>query len=170
MFNSSRELEPVRPSPVTKSWSLLIFLPACALLLAIVGIASPTFARSIFDGEWSVIIETRDGLCPPTVRYPVIISNGIVSNAGNALVTVTGQVTPTGIVRVTVQSGGAWASGAGRLSATNGAGVWQGQSSSGACGGIWQAERRIIERSAPTYGYPPPGSRPYYPGYRYPDR
>ena len=167
---------PSRPElnrPAQRSFNCRLFrvrLAAFALAFTVNGIASPTFARSNFDGQWSVVIETRGRACPPTVRYPVAIGNGIVSNAGDAPVAVTGQVTPTGIVRVTVQSGGSWASGSGRLTATNGTGVWRGQGPNGSCAGIWQAERRsagaqVIQRGAPVYGYPPQGSRPYYPGY-----
>ena len=146
---------PSRPElnrPAQRSFNCRLFrvrLAAFALAFTVNGIASPTFARSNFDGQWSVVIETRGRACPPTVRYPVAIGNGVVSNAGDVPVAVTGQVTPTGIVRVTVQSGGSWASGSGRLTATNGSGVWRGQGPNGSCAGTWQAERR---RASDTEG------------------
>ena len=85
-------------------------LPACALVFTAIGIASPTFARGSFsfDGDWSVVIETRGGACAPTLRYPIAISNGIVTNAGDTPAAVSGRVPPAGTVRVTVQSGGSW--------------------------------------------------------------
>jgi hypothetical protein len=148
----------------------LLCLPACALVFTIVSAASPTFARSSFDGEWSVVIETRGGACPPTLRYPVAITNGIVSNAGDAPAAVSGRVTPAGVVRVTVQSGGSWASGSGHLSTTNGTGVWRGQGTTGSCAGTWQAQRQssgaqVMNRGAPIYNYVPQ-ARGRYPGYR----
>lgn len=76
---------------------------------------SPSLARSSFDGAWSVVVVTRAGACTPTLRYPVAITNGIVTNSGDSPASVSGRVAPTGAVRVTVQSGGSWATGSGRL-------------------------------------------------------
>jgi hypothetical protein len=119
-----------------------LWIQTCVLLLSCFGFTSPSLARSSFDGAWSIIIVTRAGACLPTLRYPVAITNGIVTNGGATPAVATGRVAPTGAVRVTVQSGGSWASGSGQLSATTGGGVWRGQSSSGLCQGTWQAERR----------------------------
>jgi hypothetical protein len=149
-----------------------VCLPVCALFLTAVCTTSPAFSSSSFDGVWSVVVQTRSGGCEPTVRYPVAISNGFVTNAGNSQVAVSGRVTPSGSVSVTVQSGGASANGAGRLSMTSGTGVWQGQGANGSCEGTWQAMRQnagapiynYAPQSAPRYYYPSyPG---YYPGYR----
>jgi hypothetical protein len=133
--------------------------------------ANPSLARSSFDGAWSVVVVTRAGACTPTLRYPVAITNGIVTNSGDSPASVSGRVAPTGAVRVMVQSGGSWATGSGRLSTTSGSGVWRGQGSSGLCQGTWQAERRsngaqVMEQGAPLYGYAPGYSygRQYYPG------
>jgi hypothetical protein len=147
------------------------------LAFTCLGIATPSFARSNFDGDWSVVIVTRGGACMPSLRYPVAIRNGIVTNAGDTPATVAGRVAPTGGVRVAVQAGGSWASGSGRLGTMSGSGVWRGQGTSGLCEGTWQAERRsygaqAIERGgAPVYSYAPgyryapgPSPRYYYPG------
>jgi hypothetical protein len=147
-----------------------VWVPAGALALAVLGVASSALARSNFDGDWSVVIETRSGACVPTLRYPVAITNGIVTNSGDTPATIQGRVAPTGAVRVTVQSGGSWASGSGRLTTTGGSGVWRGQGTSGLCEGIWQAQRRsyggqVMGRGAPIYNYAPQPSRPYYPAY-----
>lgn len=157
MSSKNRAREFVRPAR----------LVTCALLLSVVSIG-PTFARSNFDGDWSVVIQTRGGACPPTLRYPVAITNGIVSNAGETPATVQGRVAPSGAVRVVVQSGGSWASGSGRLRATGGNGIWRGQGTAGVCEGTWQAERRssgaqVMRGRAPVYNYAP--QPPYYRGY-----
>jgi len=138
------------------------------------GFTTPSLARSSFDGAWSVVVVTRAGNCTPTIRYPLAITNGIVTGGGESEASVEGRVAPSGAVRVTVQSGGAWANGSGRLGTTGGSGVWRGQGSSGLCEGTWQAERRsyggqAAERGAATTGSAPGysyygQSRQYYPG------
>jgi hypothetical protein len=143
------------------------WIPTCVLLLVGLGFASPSLARSSFDGAWSVVVVTRAGNCTPTIRYPLAITNGIVTGGGDSQASVAGRVAPTGAVRVTVQSGGSWASGSGRLGTTGGSGVWQGQGSSGLCQGTWQAERRSYGGETTGYapGYRSYGqSRQYYPG------
>ncbi len=165
-----------RPNPLPRR----VFLSAGLVVvgLAVTGSAlARSSARSNFDGDWSVVIETRSGACMPTLRYPLAISNGIVTNGGEAAATVQGQVAPSGAVKVTVQAGGSWANGSGRLSATVGSGVWQGQGTSGLCQGIWQAQRRsygaqAAGSGAPIYNYAPQPpryapqpARPYYQAY-----
>jgi hypothetical protein len=143
-----------------------LWIQTCVLFLTCFVFTSPSSARSSFDGAWSVVIVTRAGACTPTLRYPVAITNGIVTNGGDSPASVSGRVAPTGAVRVTVQAGGSWAAGSGHLSTSGGSGVWRGQGSSGLCQGIWQAERRsygaqVMERDAPIYSYAP--GRQYYP-------
>jgi hypothetical protein len=180
-MSSNRQFAFVRAAArrSTDNRPLRICLTACALAFASIGIASPTLAQGNFrfDGDWSVVIQTSGGACPSTIRYPIAISHGIVTNAGQSQASVSGRVTPAGTVSVTVQSGGAWAGGSGRLGTTSGAGVWRGQSSSGACAGTWQAERRssgaqAMQRGAPIYNYAPERTRhyhfpDYYRGYPY---
>jgi hypothetical protein len=128
--------------------------------------ATGAHAASAYDGDWSVVIMTRSGACDPSVRYGVQIANGMVI-AGNGQATVNGAVNPAGAVRVTVQSGGSWASGSGRLSGNSGGGVWSGQGSSGPCTGTWVAERRgpgvqaqAQGQGGPVYNYAPGGFGP----------
>ena len=180
MSSSNRQLEFARPVShrSARRWPLRLWLPACAVVFAAIGTASPTLARSSFsyDGDWSVVIESRGGACgEQTLRYPVAISHGIVTNAGQSQAAVSGRVTPAGTVAVTVQSGGASASGTGRLGATSGAGVWRGQSSNGSCVGTWQAERRTygaqaLERGGPIYNYAPRRAHGHYYYRGYPSR
>ena len=114
--------------------------------LVLAGIASTTgaaFARTIYDGPWSVLIVTMSGSCDPTYRYGVQISDGMVTYDGGGPITMQGRVTPNGAVRVIVTAGSQWADGSGKLTRNQGGGVWKGQGTSSACAGTWQAERRV---------------------------
>jgi hypothetical protein len=104
--------------------------------------ARPRGGASAFDGDWSVLIQTRAGACEPSFRYGVRIQNGEVLNGGGAAVALGGRVTPNGAVRVSVAAGDQAAHGSGRLSRTTGGGTWQGQGSRGTCAGTWVADRR----------------------------
>jgi hypothetical protein len=113
--------------------------------LVLAGIASTTgtaFARTIYDGPWSVLIVTMSGSCDPTYRYGVQISDGMVTYDGGGPISMEGRVTPKGAVRVIVTAGSQWADGSGKLTRNRGGGVWKGQGMSSACAGTWQAERR----------------------------
>jgi len=167
------------------------YLRASLLAVACVAVAAPAFARSQFDGDWSVVIVTRGGACEPSFRYGVSISNGEVLNSGGSPADVRGRVSPNGAVRVSVQSGNEWASGSGRLGRNSGGGVWRGQGSAGTCEGTWIAQRRnAVEAegpgrpiynnyapgpTAPSYqtiapqpgGYCPAGMYIAYDGYQY---
>src|SRR5215470_17912356 len=121
------------------------------LALAGAGIAAPAHAQTAYDGPWSVVITTRGGDCPASIRYGVAIANGqIISSAGEA--DVQGRVARSGAVSVTVRSGGAWAVGSGRLGGSTGGGVWRGQSSGSVCNGTWVAQRSG-PATAETTGY-----------------
>ena len=113
------------------------------LVVAFAWIAVPTtaFARTVYDGDWSVLILTRGGACEPAVRYGVQIADGMVVNGGG-MATVQGRVTRSGSVQVIVRSGNQWANGSGRLGGKRGGGFWRGQGTSGTCRGTWVAERR----------------------------
>ena len=142
-------------------------LCASALLLAGLTLADPALARSPYDGAWSVVVMTRGGACESGMRYGVQIVNGqVVGGEGGA--SVQGRVAPSGAVSVSVQAGGQWANGSGRLGSTHGGGVWRGQGSAGACQGTWAAQR--VGGGAQTQAERP--GRPVYnyaPGY-YPPR
>ena len=135
------------------------------LALACFAVAGPAFARSAFDGDWSVVIVTRGGACAPSFRYGVTISDGAVLNSGGSPANVQGRVTRNGSVRVLVQSGNEWANGYGRLGRNSGGGIWRGQGSSGACEGTWIAQRRANAAEAeapggPIYNYAPGTAAP----------
>jgi hypothetical protein len=146
----------------TRTKRLRTYLHASAFAVGCMTIAAPAIARTPYDGDWSVVIATRGGACPPSVRYGVQIINGMVTS-GQAQVQ--GRVSPNGAVRVSVQAGGQSASGSGRLSSTRGGGVWRGQGNVGFCQGTWVAERSAgyaaeaqVPRR-PTYNYVPPAYR-----------
>jgi len=157
-----------KPAPINRSRFPIgrrfkAYLQTSILALACIAIAGPAFARTAFDGDWSVVIATSGGACEPTFRYPIAISNGAVINAGSGVASVQGRVRPNGKVQVLVQSGNQWADGSGRLDANRGSGIWRGQGSSGACEGTWVATRRggvpYAERTgAPIYNYVPPAA------------
>jgi hypothetical protein len=116
-------------------------LATAAILAATAVPASATaVAKSTFDGQWSVLIVTQKGTCDRAYRYPVKISNGSVGYAGDASFNVSGKVGDNGTVTVTVSRGSQSARGQGRLSATDGSGMWT--AGSGDCSGTWTAERR----------------------------
>jgi hypothetical protein len=95
-------------------------------------------ARTVYDGRWSLTIQTTRGDCS-TYNFPVDISNGHVSFPG--LVRANGRVTRKGSVRVFVAAMGKSASGSGRLSMSSGSGRWTGKSGEDRCSGVWTAQR-----------------------------
>ena len=116
-------------------------LAAAAILSASAAPASaPAFAKSNYDGQWSVLIVTQKGTCDRAYRYPVKIENGSVGYAGEASFNVAGKVGANGTITVTVSKGDKSATGTGRMSGTDGSGIWT--AASGECSGTWTAERR----------------------------
>jgi hypothetical protein len=72
---------------------LRAIVPALLLALSCVTAAEMAFARTAYDGDWSVLIATNSGACGPSYRYGVQISDGIVIYEGG-MVTLQGRVTP----------------------------------------------------------------------------
>ena len=118
-------------------------LAALAILGAMTVSASPApiaASKAGYDGAWSVLIVTQKGTCDRAYRYPVQIQNGLVGYAGSAAFTVSGKIGDAGAVTVTVARGSQSATGTGRMSETDGSGIWT--AASGECSGTWTAERR----------------------------
>ena len=115
-------------------------LATLAILAATVPASAPAAARSNYDGTWSVLIVTQKGTCDRAYRYPVKIDNGSVGYAGDYSFTVSGKVGENGAVTVKVARGSQSANGQGRVSATDGSGMWV--AGTGDCSGTWTAERR----------------------------
>jgi hypothetical protein len=104
--------------------------------------AAPAAYAAPFDGPWSVTVVTRSGTCEGSYRYGVLVSGGRVSYLGGGGVAVSGRVTSSGAVSVSVAASGNRAHGTGRLSARGtGGGTWRGSGPSGACAGVWSASR-----------------------------
>jgi hypothetical protein len=111
-----------------------------ALLAASVSVPTATARpNNAFDGVWSVMIYTRAGDCPQSLRYSVRIVGGRVL-ADDQSYQVNGTVAPNGATHVTVAEGGRAAGGSGRLAGNQGWGQWR--TFSGECAGQWTAERR----------------------------
>src|SRR5882757_2984433 len=117
----------------------LLVVSALASAAAFVALR-PAEAVPSYDGVWSVVILTQQGLCDPSYRYPIRISKGTLGNAGNAQVSISGKVEKNGAVVVYVSAGDKMATGTGRLAGKVGGGSWSG--GNGICSGTWQAERR----------------------------
>jgi hypothetical protein len=111
------------------------------VLVCAAGVPGTAAARTVYDGNWSVLIVTERGNCDRAYRYGVEIENGQVIYRGGGP-DFNGRVSPSGSVQVRVSAGSQSASGSGRLSRTAGRGSWRGQSTSGACSGYWEAEKR----------------------------
>jgi hypothetical protein len=117
----------------------LLVVSALALAAAL-PVLSPAEAVPNYDGVWSVVIVTQQGLCDPSYRYPIRITKGNLLNAGNAQVAISGKVAKNGAVVVNVSAGDKTATGTGKLAGKTGGGSWSG--GNGICSGVWQAERR----------------------------
>jgi hypothetical protein len=118
--------------------SIRAFTLATAFAACTVSFASSANAGP-YDGSWGVLIVTRSGACDPSFRTSVFITNGIVTGGGGA--NVSGRVSNSGAVSVTVSGGPGTAYGTGRLSRNSGSGSWRGSGGQGSCAGSWSASR-----------------------------
>lgn len=117
-------------------------LAIAGLTIAAALVSTPAPARTIFDGNWSVLIVTQSGPCDRAYRYGLSIRNGAVFYEGSLSVNLNGRVSGNGNVSVRVSAGSQGASGTGRLSRNSGSGSWRGIGSAGSCSGTWTADRR----------------------------
>lgn len=117
-----------------------VFFAALAVSAAVaLPLLSPAeAAQPSYDGLWSVVLKTQQGICEPSYRAPIRITKGHVINAGSANFTIHGRVGKNGAVVVQVIQGANSATGSGQLSGTRGGGSWSG----GPCSGVWHAEKR----------------------------
>jgi hypothetical protein len=115
--------------------------PMLVVAVAWIAVPAAAFARTVYDGEWSVLILTRGSACETSLRHGVQIADGMVNNGGG-VASVQGRVTRNGAVSVAVRSGDQWANGSGRLGRNRGGGSRRGQGTSGAGHGTWVAEER----------------------------
>ena len=115
--------------------------PLLVVAVAWIAVPAAAFARTVYDGEWSVLILTRGSACETSLRHGVQIADGMVNNGGG-VASVQGRVTRNGAVSVAVRSGDQWANGSGCLGRNRGGGSRRGQGTSGAGHGTWVAEER----------------------------
>ena len=110
-------------------------------LAVVAGANGAAFARTVYDGVWSVVVVAEAGLCSGAYRYRVVIVNGYVHRAdvSDRSFNIFGRVGAGGRVRVQVSRRDQSAFGVGRLSRFAGGGVWQ---SPNGCAGHWEARRR----------------------------
>jgi hypothetical protein len=101
--------------------------------------SAPMARPSAFDGDWSVVIHTRQGDCGEALRYSVRIVGGQVQSNDQGY-RAAGAVARNGMIRVVVAEGDRSASGAGRLVGNAGSGLWR--TDRGDCAGDWTAQRR----------------------------
>jgi hypothetical protein len=118
-----------------------VFVALVAGCTAASGMANsaPLARPSTFDGDWSVVIHTRQGDCGESLRYRVRIVGGQVQSLEQNY-RAAGAVSTNGTIRVVVAEADRSASGAGRLRGNVGSGLWR--TDRGDCSGDWTAERR----------------------------
>ena len=95
-----------------KSISRSVFVALIAGFTAASGavMSAPLGRASSFDGNWSVVIHTRQGDCGESLRYSVRIVGGQVQS-GEQNYRAAGAVSPNGAIRVMVAEGDRAASG-----------------------------------------------------------
>jgi hypothetical protein len=107
---------------------------AAGLVLSGVANAEP----SKFDGTWNVALTTNGGLlCGSISSLTLTARNGSFSGGGSG-VSVSGQVTPSGSVNLSMRRGPIQGSGSGRMSEASGSGTW---TTPIGCSGRWTAQR-----------------------------
>jgi hypothetical protein len=113
---------------------------ATTLAVAAASSSLPAHAAS-FEGPWSVLVITHRGACDQSTRFGIMVRGGAVYYLGGGGVSVSGRVSRSGHVSVSVSSSGQNAYGSGRLSNGRGSGTWRGRGSAGACSGVWSASQ-----------------------------
>ena len=112
------------------------------IALALAGLSAGTALGASYDGNWRVTIVTEKGDCDRAYGYSVAINNGKVRYVGDASINMSGSVSGSGTVKVSVSKGSQRADGSGKLGAGSGSGTWRGVAGSGGCAGTWTAEKR----------------------------
>jgi hypothetical protein len=90
--------------------------------------------------QWHVTITTVRGTCGSGVGFGLLIRDGLVHGYSSD-VNVSGRVSRSGAVQVSLSSGQQYASGSGRLRGSSGDGSWRGVGTQGSCSGYWSASR-----------------------------
>lgn len=114
------------------------FAPALFLGLAV--LPETVHAASRFDGVRSVVATAESGSCSGPYRYPIVIRDGNVDEAGGQGVDASGRASADGRITGTIRRGLADVAVSGRLRRATGSGRWT-LSGLTACSGRWIAHR-----------------------------
>jgi hypothetical protein len=110
-----------------------------ATLLATASV-SAAVAATRFDGNWSVTATVDDGGCTGPYRYPIVIRDGVVDDAGGSGVDASGRAGADGRIVGTIRNGPASVAVEGRLRVSEGQGVWT-LSGPVPCSGRWTSRK-----------------------------
>ena len=121
---------------MTMSRKLSLLAPAAGLAAGLLLAASPSQARTPYDGTWAVQITTRQGDCDQ-YNVPLRVADGRVTYAGADGYAASGQVDAQGRINGSLQALGQTVSARGRLTGSRGGGTWSGAG----CTGVWSAQR-----------------------------
>lgn len=128
-----------RGTNIIRSTAASIVLAASVTVAALTP-ATEVFAATKFDGNWSVIVYTRNGPCDRAYRLSGQIINGAIVYSGIGA-SIAGSVRPNGAASLRVSSGGSYAVASGHMTPTHGSGSWYGRTAQGRCSGSWSAAR-----------------------------
>ncbi|MGX7706218.1 hypothetical protein [Methylobacterium sp. Gmos1] len=120
-----------------------VLAPALFLAFALPAVALPALAAPAanrFDGAWSVVATAETGSCTGPYRYPIVIRDGIVDDAGGNGVDASGRAGADGRITGTIRSGLASVAVSGTLRGSAGSGRWS-LSGISPCTGRWTARR-----------------------------
>jgi hypothetical protein len=113
---------------------------APTLILGLASVPGAADAANRFDGAWSVVATAESGTCTGPYRYPIVIRDGLVDDAGDNGVDASGRAAEDGRITGTIRRGLANVTVSGRLNGQAGRGRWT-LSGLGACSGRWTARR-----------------------------
>ena len=139
--NSSKQAKAIAIKQDAKALTTLKWLFAAAGVAAAIALAGAAHAAPSHDGNWKVTIITQAGDCDPAYSYPVKVSGGRVSYAGDGSFEINGNVAEAGAVNVSIARGEQHANASGKLAGNSGSGQWTGKSSTTTCSGRWEASR-----------------------------
>jgi len=126
-------------APIRRLAAILGLAPVVGVVLAVPAAAAPAANR--FDGAWSVVATAETGSCTGPYRYPIVIRDGVVDEAGGSGVDASGRAGRDGRIAGTIRNGLASVAVTGRLRGAAGSGRWS-LSGISPCAGRWTARRR----------------------------
>ena len=98
------------------------WLSGAGAVMIVVWIITPTaLAKGRFDGDWNVILSTKEGRCPRFYEFPVTIREGAIRGTMEG---VRGRYAIKGRVAKDGSFSWGWGHSTGKLSDKEGAGLW----------------------------------------------